>query len=237
MRRADRLLNIIQILRRYKRPISGDIIAQELEVSLRTIYRDIQTLITDGVPIRGEAGIGYILGEGYDLPPMIFKTEELEALMLGLRWVMQRTDKELRIAAIDAVTKIGTVLPKDIKPYLYDASLLVPPSFSNLEYKVCFSEIRKALRQNQKVKITYTREDGLATERIIWPFAISYFESKSLLIGFCELRNESRAFRIDRISKLETLSEKYKERRRKLIRDWVKSQTCNPSGEISDVFL
>lgn len=99
MRRADRLLQLIQILRRHRRPVTGDVMAHELEVSLRTVYRDISTLITDGVPIRGEAGVGYVLGEGYDLPPLMFTTDELEAVMLGLRWVMRRGDVDLSRAA------------------------------------------------------------------------------------------------------------------------------------------
>ena len=89
MRRADRLLQLIQILRRHRRPVTGDVMARELEVSLRTVYRDIATLTIEGVPIRGEAGVGYVLGEGYDLPPLMFTTDELEAVMLGLRWVAQ----------------------------------------------------------------------------------------------------------------------------------------------------
>src|SRR4051794_14023134 len=99
MRRADRLLQLIQILRRHRRPVTGDKIAAELEVSLRTVYRDISVLMFQGVPIRGEAGIGYVLGEGFDLPPLMFNAEELEALMLGLRWVTRHGDEKLARAA------------------------------------------------------------------------------------------------------------------------------------------
>ena len=120
-------MQLIQILRRHRRPVTGDIMARELEVSLRTVYRDIATLTIEGVPIRGEAGVGYVLGEGYDLPPLMFTTDELEAVMLGLRWVARRGDKDLARAALDTVAKIGTVLPEKLRPFLFDAGLLVPP--------------------------------------------------------------------------------------------------------------
>ena len=115
MRRAERLLRVIQILRRHRRPVRGQLMAEELEVSLRTLYRDIADLITDGVPIRGEAGIGYVLGEGYDVPPLMFNTDELEAIMLGLRWVERRGDKDLSRAAQDTIAKIGVVLPPSVE--------------------------------------------------------------------------------------------------------------------------
>ena len=118
MRRADRLLQLIQILRRHRRPVTGETMAAELEVSLRTVYRDIASLIGEGVPVRGEAGVGYVLGEGYDLPPLMFTVDELEAVMLGLRWVARRGDTQLSRAAMDTVAKIGTVLPAGLKPFL-----------------------------------------------------------------------------------------------------------------------
>src|SRR4029079_8424818 len=126
MRRADRLLQVLQILRRHRRPVTGDAMAEELEVSLRTVYRDINSLVGQGVPIRGEAGVGYVLGEGYDLPPLMFTTDELEAVMLGLRWVARRGDKDLARAGLHTVPKIGTVLPEKLSPFLFDAGLLVP---------------------------------------------------------------------------------------------------------------
>ena len=127
MRRADRLLRIIQVLRRHRRPVTGARMATELEVSLRTLYRDIADLITDGVPIRGEAGVGYILGEGYDLPPLMFNADEMEAVMLGLSWVERSGDPDLRRAAADTVAKIATVLPEHLRQSFYDAPLMAAP--------------------------------------------------------------------------------------------------------------
>src|SRR4051794_13879990 len=149
MRRADRLLQLIQILRRNRRPVTGERIAAELEVSLRTVYRDIGTLIGQGVPVQGEAGVGYVLGEGFDLPPLMFNAEELEALMLGLRWVSRFGDEKLARAARDSVAKIGTVLPQGLKPYLYDSSLLVSPSFPDEERVNDEANYRGAIREER----------------------------------------------------------------------------------------
>jgi predicted DNA-binding transcriptional regulator YafY len=132
MRRADRLLKVIQHLRRHRRPVTGKRLAEELEVSLRTLYRDIADLVAGGVPIRGEAGVGYVLGEGYDLPPLMFKADELEAIMLGLSWVERRGDKSLRDATQDTVAKIAAVLPENMRAFLYDAPLITPPAAATL---------------------------------------------------------------------------------------------------------
>ena len=165
MRRAERLLQLIQILRRHRRPVTGDTIARELEVSLRTVYRDIAALIADRVPIRGEAGIGYVLGEGFDLPPLMFTPDELEAVMLGLRWVARRGDTDLSRAAQDTVAKIGSVLPERLRPFLFDAALLVPPHFRLTEDRVNVALLRTAIREGRKVKLGYRSEDGRETER------------------------------------------------------------------------
>jgi predicted DNA-binding transcriptional regulator YafY len=205
MRRADRLLRIIQLLRRHRRPVTGARMAEELEVSLRTLYRDIADLITDGVPIRGEAGVGYVLGEGYDLPPLMFKSDELEAIMLGLSWVQGRGDIALRRAAQDVVGKIGTVLPEGLRPFLYDAPLITPPKLGVVEDKVDISALRVAIRGQQKVEIDYADEQGRSTRRVIWPIAISYFDWQRIVVAWCELRQGFRHFRTDRIAELMTL--------------------------------
>ncbi len=224
MRRADRLLRIIQILRRYRRPVKGQSVAEELEISLRTLYRDIADLITDGVPIRGEAGVGYVLGEGYDLPPLMFNTDELEAVMLGLRWVMRRGDKALGRAAQDAVAKVGAVLPRDLKPVLFDAGLIVPPTWRAPVDTIDIADFRRAIREQRKVAIDYADEAGLPTQRVIWPIAISYFDSQRLVIAWCELRKDFRTFRSDRISKAHVQKEKYQERRKVLLKRWVEQE-------------
>jgi predicted DNA-binding transcriptional regulator YafY len=237
MRRADRLLRIIQILRRHRRPVRGQTMSDELEVSLRTIYRDIADLVTDGVPIRGEAGVGYVLGEGYDLPPLMFNADELEAVMLGLRWVMRRGDQALKRAAEDAVAKVGTVLPKEMKPVLYDAALLVPPSWRGYVDRVDVGAFRRAVREQRKVAISYADEKGQVTDRVIWPIAISYMEAQRLVVAWCELRDDFRTFRADRMMSAEMLKDRYAERRKVLLKRWLEQEEHQGRVAQAEVFM
>lgn len=235
MRRADRLLRVIQLLRRHRRPVTGRVMAEELEISLRTLYRDIADLITDGVPIRGEAGVGYVLGEGYDLPPLMFKADELEAVMLGLRWVAKRGDPDLARAALDTAAKIGTVLPANLKPFLYDSSLIASPFSKNSEDRIDVAALRKAIREQFKVSIQYRAEDGAESNRIIWPIGISYFDAQRLIIAWCEMRQGFRSFRTDRVIGSEILKEKYKERRKALLIRWqeqIRAETGSPQLDV-----
>jgi predicted DNA-binding transcriptional regulator YafY len=220
MRRADRLLRVIQLLRRNRRPVTGQRMAEELEVSLRTLYRDVADLITDGVPIRGEAGVGYVLGEGYDLPPLMFNSEELDAVMLGLSWVARRGDQSLQRAAADTVAKIGTVLPQHLRAYFYDAPLITPPTFNQAKETVDLAALRVAVRGQFKVRIEYQDETQKPTSRIIWPIAISYFDAQRLIVAWCELRVGFRHFRSDRVLEMHVLEEKYREPRLKLLAKW-----------------
>ena len=236
MRRAERLLQLIQILRRHRRPVTGDTIARELEVSLRTVYRDIAALIADRVPIRGEAGIGYVLGEGFDLPPLMFTPDELEAVMLGLRWVARRGDTDLSRAAQDTVAKIGSVLPEKLRPFLFDAALLVPPHFRLAEDSVNVAQLRSAIREGRKVKLGYRSEDGRETERVIWPIAVAYFDAQRLIIGWCELRQAFRSFRTDRMLAMAVLEEKYPVRRKVLLKQWEEENLREANRPQVDVF-
>jgi predicted DNA-binding transcriptional regulator YafY len=220
MRRADRFLRIIQMLRRHRRPVRGQLMAEELEVSLRTLYRDIADLVTDGVPIRGEAGVGYVLGEGYDMPPLMFTTDELEAVMLGLRWVERRGDPDLARAAQDTIAKIGTVLPPGLKPFLFEAGLLAPPTIGKMLDNVDVASIRAAIREQKKLVLTYRDENGRDSQRVIWPIGIAYFDAQRLVIAWCELRQDFRNFRTDRMVSATVLVEKYQERRKVLLKRW-----------------
>lgn len=236
MRRADRLLRIIQILRRHRRPVRGQTMAEELEISLRTLYRDIADLVTDGVPIRGEAGIGYVLGEGYDLPPLMFNADELEAVMLGLRWVMRRGDVDLKRAAQDSVAKIGAILPADLKPALFESGLLAPPSFIAYPDRVNVGALRQAIREQRKVRMIYADEQGARTERVIWPIAISYFDAQRLIIAWCEMRGDFRSFRTDRMQEAEVLKDKYQERRKVLLKRWHDQESAAGRNRHLDAF-
>ena len=220
MRRADRLMQLLQILRRHRKPVTGEAIAVELEVSLRTVYRDIASLIGERVPVRGEAGVGYVLGEGFDLPPLMFTVDELEAVMLGLRWVARRGDRELSRAAADTVAKIGAVLPPDLKPFLFDAGLVVPPGRIVQPDAIDVATLRNANREGRKVRIAYRDEGDSATERVVWPVALAYFDATRILVAWCELRNDFRSFRTDRMARAEFMGERYPGRRKALLRQW-----------------
>ena len=218
MRRAERLLQLLQILRRHRRPVTGDAIARELEVSLRTVYRDIASLMADRVPIRGEAGVGYVLGEGYDLPPLMFTPDELEAVMLGLRWVTRRGDRQLSRAAQDTVAKIGAVLPEQLRPHLFDAALMIPPHDRLFADAVDVGQFRNAIREGRKVRVDYKAEDGRQTARVIWPIAVAYYDAQRLILAWCELREGFRSFRTDRMLSADVLPEKYPARRKVLLK-------------------
>ena len=236
MRRAERLLQLIQILRRHRRPVTGETMARELEVSLRTVYRDIASLAADRVPIRGEAGVGYVLGEGFDLPPLMFTPDELEAVMLGLRWVARRGDTDLSRAAQDTVAKIGSVLPEKLRPFLFDATLLVPPHFQLAVDKVDVAKLRGAIREGRKVSLNYRSEDGRETLRVIWPIAVAYFDAQRLIIGWCELRVAFRSFRTDRMLAIAVLEEKYPARRKVLLKQWQEESAREAGRPQVDVF-
>jgi predicted DNA-binding transcriptional regulator YafY len=194
--------------------------AEEVEVSLRTLYRDIADLMIDGVPIRGEAGIGYVLGEGYDVPPLMFNADELEAIMLGLRWVERRGDSDLSRAAQDTIAKIGAVLPQPLKPFLFDSGLLAPPVFFKTVDAVDVSALRQAVREQRKVAIVYRDEANKDSRRVIWPIGIAYFDAQRLVIGWCELRGDFRSFRTDRMLEAVVSKDKYVERRKVLLKRW-----------------
>ena len=229
-------MQLIQILRRHRRPVTGETMARELEVSLRTVYRDIAALIADRVPIRGEAGLGYVLGEGFDLPPLMFTPDELEAVMLGLRWVARRGDADLSRAARDTVAKIGTVLPERLRPFLFDAALLVPPQFRFVEDMVNVAQLRGAIREGRKVELAYRSEDGRETKRVIWPIAVAYFDAQRLIIAWCELRQAFRSFRTDRMLGMTVSDEKYPARRKVLLKQWQEAGEREGNGPQVDVF-
>ncbi len=224
MRRADRLLQIIQLFRRRRGPVTASSIAQELEVTQRTVYRDIASLIGNGVPIRGEAGIGYVMDEGYDLPPLMFSADELEALMLGARLVASHGDTTLTRSANDAIAKIATVIPADLRPVLLDAPLYVPDFGGSVVDKVDIGVIRNAIRAGKKLHIEYRDAKDDASQRTIWPIALAYHEGTRLVVAWCELRADFRHFRVDRMATLKLLDENLPERRDILFHRWWKAE-------------
>ena len=228
MARSTRLLDLVQILRGHRYPVSGATLAAELKVSLRTLYRDIATLQAQGADIEGEPGLGYVLKPGFMLPPLMFTEDEIEALALGARWVASRGDGELGKAANQAIAKIAAVLPADLKAKLEDANLLVAPAWDAAIDNVDLSLLRQAIRNERIVEISYADVNGQETERAIWPFALGYFEKVRMVVSWCELRQGFRHFRTDRIRSAEITGKRYPRRRAALLKDWrIASEEAN----------
>ena len=215
--RAERLLELIQVLRRHRFPVSGQAIAAELGVSLRTVYRDIQALIGQGAAIDGEAGVGFVLRPGFVLPPLMFSDEEIEALVLGLRFVAQRTDAPLERAAADALAKIAAVLPDDLRDGIEGVGLIAAPASDD---PLDLAPIRAAMRAERKLVLDYADAKGTRTRRTVWPVALGFFDRARVLVAWCELRQDYRHFRADRIVKLRATDKRYPRRRRALMKEW-----------------
>jgi predicted DNA-binding transcriptional regulator YafY len=220
MSRTARLFKLMDALRGHRRPVTASRLADDLAVSVRTVYRDIQTLMDLGAPVEGEAGMGYLLRPGFFLPPLMFGEDELEALVLGARWVQGQGDSALAAAAASALAKIGTASPKDLRDKIAETGLWAPRFNNPAEQPSGLRIIREAVRREQKLAITYIDEKGATTERIVWPIAIAFFEGKRLLAAWCELRKGFRHFRPDRISSLTATSDRYPTRRAVLMKTW-----------------
>jgi predicted DNA-binding transcriptional regulator YafY len=220
MSRTERLLDLIQLLRRHRAPVSGPALADELGISIRTLYRDIATLQAQGADIQGEPGLGYVLRPGFMLPPLMFSADEIEALVLGSRWVARRAeDPRLGDAAANALSKITAVLPSELRDSVDGSSLLVGGG-EVIPAQVDLSAIRLAIREQKKLVIAYRNAGGTVTERTIWPFAIGFFDRVRVVIGWCELRTDYRHFRLDRIERMEALPERYPRRRAAMLKEW-----------------
>ncbi|MEN3930834.1 YafY family protein [Microvirga sp. W0021] len=228
MSRSQRLLSLIQILRRHRFPVSGNTLAGELNISLRTLYRDIATLQEQGADIQGEAGVGYVLRPGFMLPPLMFSEEELEALVLGMRWVSRMTDESLGASARNALAKISSVLPDDMKDSLEANTLLIGQRTSEETGGINSADLRKCIREESKIEIRYLDAQNNETTRIIWPFAIGYFENVKMLVGWCELRAGYRHFRADKIIEFRMIGQRYPRRRQVLLKEWYMQSGIKP---------
>lgn len=218
--RSQRLLDLLQILRRHRRPISGRALAEQLGISLRTLYCDIATLQAQGATIRGEAGLGYVLDPGYLLPPLMFTAGEIEALVLGARWVESRAEETLASAARDVLAKVSAVLPPELCRHLRGSALLVGPATSVQPISIDPSILRRAIEAECKIELAYRDGKGDETHRVVWPFALAYFDAVRILVGWCEARQAYRHFRADRIGSIVETSTRYPRRRHALLEDW-----------------
>jgi predicted DNA-binding transcriptional regulator YafY len=221
MRRADRLFDIIQYLRTARGPVTAATLAAEFEVGVRTVYRDIATLQARRIPIEGEPGLGYVLRRGFDLPPLMFTTDEVEAIAVGARMLRRTGDSGLQDAAASVLSKLAVVVPETLRD-----SLAAPPVFVSTQGAPSppvadLAAIRGAIRAERKLHIDYADEKGRRTQRTVWPIAIAYGIEATLVSAWCELRNDFRHFRADRISAMAVLEQRLPVSGRTLMARWL----------------
>jgi len=222
MRKADRLFQIVQILRRSRRPVTAAEIAGELETSKRSVYRDIAALIGQRVPIRGEAGFGYVLEGGFDMPPLMLTEDEVEAATLGAQWVAGHGDPALAKAARDLIAKIETALPAHLRPLILDAGTRTAPGWKIPKDGLDVAQARAWMRSGRKIVLNYRDQSERVTERVVWPLVIGYLDAARMLVGWCELRQDFRHFRLDRVEGAEFLDERFPGRPAALRAEWLK---------------
>jgi len=220
VRRADRLFQIIQLLRGRRRATTAALIAERLGVSERTVYRDIRDLILAGTPIDGEAGVGYRIRPGYDLPPLMFDREEIQALVLGARIVRQFGDPQLARASGSILNKVAAVLPRDLQPLLAETALFVPSTIGAARSADALLAAREALVERRKLRFRYGDASGSATERTVRPLGIFFWGRTWTLAAWCELRTDFRNFRLDRVGDL-TVQDRFEEEPGRTLRDML----------------
>jgi predicted DNA-binding transcriptional regulator YafY len=227
MRRADRLFQIIQILRSARGPVTARRLADELETTTRTVYRDVADLMAQRVPIRGEAGVGYVLARGYDMPPLMLTPEEIEAAVLGAQWAAARGDAALARGARDLLAKIRDVIPDHLRPMVLHAAVVAPNMKAPEQDGLDMQQVREAIRGRLKLRLNYQDGAGVASERVVWPIFVAYFETVRLITAWCELRRAFRNFRTDRVSVLEVLDARFPVSVETLRRRWADEQGGN----------
>jgi predicted DNA-binding transcriptional regulator YafY len=233
MARTTRLLELLQILRAKTQPVTAASLAADLGVSERTLYRDIAELSAQGAPIYGEAGIGYVLRPGLFLPPLMLSEAETEAIVLGLRYVDQRGDDVLSKAAAGASAKIAAVLsPAAKEAMLNPIALPGPASWGYPDNAVPLAAFRDAIRAQVKLRISYGAASGAQTERTVWPLAIGFMNEARVLVAWCEMREDYRTFRTDRIGAARETGARYPGRRSNLLRIW-RSRTRAAAGDFA----
>lgn len=209
MNKAERLFQLTNLLRGRRTAITAKTLAEKLEVSERTIYRDIQALELSGIPVEGEAGIGYRIRHNFELPPLMFDRTEIIALLLGSRMVQAWSDKELAGAAGRAIDKINAILPDDLKVLIEQQTLLVPDYFVQSDDADISQQIRQAIEEKRQIQLCYNRADGQYSERTLNPLGMVFWGGKWTLIAWCHLRDNYREFRIDRMQQVTLLEQHF----------------------------
>jgi predicted DNA-binding transcriptional regulator YafY len=228
MRRADRLFDVIQTLRAAKVPVTAAMLAVGLEVTVRTVYRDIAALQASRVPIEGAPGIGYVLRRGFDLPPLMFTSDEVDAIAVGARLVRRLRDPQLTHAADRVLAKIDTALPEALRDQLAAEPFYVSDG-SAPEMVIDLAEIRRAIRETRKIVLGYRDENGRLTRRTIWPIALAYYVDVTLIGAWCELRQDFRNFRADRIRRADILEDNFPGDQRRLMEEWLALRKDRPN--------
>ncbi len=220
MRRADRLFRIVEYLKARRTVVTAQKLAEILEVSPRTIYRDIADLNASGIPIMGEAGVGYILSKDHKVQPLMFGLEEIDALILGAQMVKSWGDKGLAQAASQAIDKITTVLPESIQKELEQTFLFSMTSKTEVIINIDFTALRRAIRGKNKLDFSYEDEKKSLTSRRVRPLSLAFFSPVWLLLAWCEKRDDFRNFRIDRIQNLTISDDLFKDEKGKRVQDY-----------------
>ncbi|MEL7524291.1 MAG: YafY family protein [Pseudomonadota bacterium] len=225
MRRGDRLFELIEILRRARGPVPATAIAAELEVCKRTVYRDVAALMAQRVPIRGEAGVGYVLEAGFHMPPLMLTPDEIEAAVLGAQWVQTRGEPDMRRAAQSLIAKIETIAPDDLLSFFAQPVTGVAPVETPHEV-LSSSDLRAAIRRQKKIRLAYRDDRGAVTDRIIWPVLLGYRDEGRIIAAWCELRSGFRYFRTERITHAHILDERVPKRLAQLRADWERAMAA-----------
>lgn len=228
MRKAERLFQLVTLLKGRRTAMTAEQLGYHLNVSARTIYRDIQALVLSGVPIDGEAGVGYRLSPSYHLPPLMFNLDEVMALLVGNRMVAAWTDPDLADAARSAEEKIRAVLNEKAKLWADKQPYRVPPRPGDESLRDTHGHLRKACERQQKIHLKYTDGKDQASDRIIWPLGMMAWGECWTLLAWCELRNDYRNFRFDRIQKLEILEETFTPSPQQTLQHYLSRVCCGP---------
>ena len=231
MRKAERLFQLITLLRGRRLAVTAKQLAEMLEVSERTIYRDIQALILSGVPIEGEAGIGYLLHKEFELPPLMFSSEELLALLLGSKMAQSWGDKAIAQGAASAMEKITAILPDKLKQTQRQTPFVIPDFFKNEHYAELALLIRQAVAARQRLAFDYIDASQIKTKRTIEPLGLVYWGGKWTIIGYCLLRDAYRQFRLDRIENCHTRPDIFELTDNKNLQHYL-SQVCSEKKDL-----
>lgn len=230
MTKAERLLEIIRILHNRKYAVTAKELSLTFGISMRSIYRDIISLQQQGIPVDGEAGVGYILRNGYTLPPLMFTIDEIEALVAGTKWIISTGDTTLAESAKNAMQKIKDIVPLTLKDTIHETPILIGYKKRPRIEKELIQAIHDSIKKNEKLAINYLDGLNAESERVVWPIALGYFDHTVVLAAWCELRKAFRHFRVDRVTKWLRTYEKYPRMHAQLFKEWQYDQNIENSS-------